>query len=87
MFNAEDYIHATIRSNFVGLYHDFLKESDIFMIHNFTVKPNKDNFRVVSDSNTMLQLHANTTVEEIETDSSQTLRYKFDFFDFDKLHL
>ena len=57
------------------------------MVQNFTMKPNKDNFRVASDGMTMLHFHANTIVENIKANSGQISRHKFDFFDFDKLHL
>ena len=57
------------------------------MIQNVTMKPNKGNFLVVSDSKTVLYFHANTTVEKLEADSGEISKYKFDFFDFDKFHL
>ena len=73
----EDYNHAINISNFVDLYYG-LKKGGIFMIQNFTVKPSKDSFRVISDSKTMLQFHANNTVKKIDADSDQMLRCKFD---------
>ncbi|GJV77793.1 hypothetical protein Tco_1509377 [Tanacetum coccineum] len=54
-------MHCTTRGN---ITHNFLwlKEGAIYSVKNFTVQPNKDEFRVIRFADFMLEFHGDTTV-------------------------
>ncbi|GKB93521.1 reverse transcriptase domain-containing protein [Tanacetum coccineum] len=69
-------MHCTARGN---IAHNFLqlKEGAIFSVKNFTVLPNKDEFRVIRFDNFMLKFVGDTTVRKSFVKSDGFTRYPF----------
>ncbi|GKD79321.1 reverse transcriptase domain-containing protein [Tanacetum coccineum] len=73
---------ATIAHNFLRL-----KEGGIFLIKNFAVLPNKDEFRVFRHDMFMLEFDGSTTIRKVSANSVGFVRYTFQLVDFDDIEL
>ncbi|GJZ27765.1 replication protein A 70 kDa DNA-binding subunit C-like protein [Tanacetum coccineum] len=73
---------ATIAHNFLRL-----KEGGIFLIKNFVVLPNKDEFRVFRHDMFMLEFDGSTTIRKVSANSVGFVRYTFQLVDFDDIEL
>ncbi|GKB76001.1 hypothetical protein Tco_0942896 [Tanacetum coccineum] len=77
-------MHCTARGN---IAHNFLwlKEGAIYSVKNFTVLPNKDEFRVMRFADFMLEFHGDTTVWKAFVRSGGFIRYHFQLVKIDAL--
>ncbi|GJT14440.1 retrovirus-related pol polyprotein from transposon TNT 1-94 [Tanacetum coccineum] len=73
---------ATISHNFLRL-----KEGRIFLIKNFAVRPNKDEFWVFRHDMFMLEFDRSTTIRKVSANSVGFVRYTFQLVDFDDIDL
>nr|GEW23842.1 hypothetical protein [Tanacetum cinerariifolium] len=73
---------ATISYNFLRL-----KEGGIFLIKNFAVLPNKDEFWVFKHDMFMLEFKGSTTISKVSANSVGFVRYTFQLVDFDDIEL
>nr|GEX17434.1 hypothetical protein [Tanacetum cinerariifolium] len=64
-----------------------LKEGGIFLIKNFVVRPNKDEFRVFRHDLFMLEFHCSTTIRKVSANGVGFVRYTFQLVDFDDIEL
>ncbi|GKB68192.1 reverse transcriptase domain-containing protein, partial [Tanacetum coccineum] len=69
-------MHCTAKGNIV---HNFLrlKEGSIYLVKNFTVVPNKDEFRVIRFADFMLEFDGESTVQKSFLKSDGFTRYPF----------
>ncbi|GJU47409.1 reverse transcriptase domain-containing protein [Tanacetum coccineum] len=77
-------MHCTARGN-IG--HNFLrlKEGAIYSVKNFTVQPNKDDFRVLRFAHFIVQMDGDTIVHRSVVKSDGFARYPFQLVEFDSL--
>ncbi|GJW41115.1 replication protein A 70 kDa DNA-binding subunit C-like protein [Tanacetum coccineum] len=73
---------ATILHNFLRL-----KEGGIFLIKNFAILPNTDEFRVFRHDMFMLEFDGSTTIRKVSTNSVGFVRYTFQLVDFADIEL
>nr|GEW37113.1 hypothetical protein [Tanacetum cinerariifolium] len=73
---------ATIAHNFLRL-----KGGGIFLIKNFVVRPNKDEFRVFRHDMFMLEFDGSTTIRKVFANGVDFVRYTFQLVDFDDIEL
>ncbi|GKB05874.1 54S ribosomal protein L19, mitochondrial [Tanacetum coccineum] len=73
---------ATIAHNFLRL-----KEGGIFLIKNFAVLPNKNEFRVFRHDMFMLEFDGSTTIRKVSANNVGFVRYTFQLVDFDDTEL
>ncbi|GJS13239.1 replication protein A 70 kDa DNA-binding subunit C-like protein [Tanacetum coccineum] len=82
--NVGNMIHnsakASIAHNFLGL-----KEGDIYLINNFVVLPNKDEYRIFKHDKIMLEFDGETTVRKVFVNGLGFLRYPFQLIEFDRI--
>ncbi|GJS15441.1 DNA helicase PIF1, ATP-dependent [Tanacetum coccineum] len=79
-------IHCSAKSN---VAHNFLrmKEGGIYVVKNFVVVPNKDEFRIFKQDMFMLEFDGKTTARKVSADPYDYLRYPFRLVDLDKLEV
>ncbi|GJZ04023.1 replication protein A 70 kDa DNA-binding subunit C-like protein [Tanacetum coccineum] len=77
-------MHATARGT---VAHNFLKlkEGGIYSVKNFSVQPNKDEFRVIKNATFMLELDGATSIQKNFVKPDGFIRFLFQFVDFDHL--
>ncbi|GJW17470.1 replication protein A 70 kDa DNA-binding subunit C-like protein [Tanacetum coccineum] len=77
-------MHCTAKGN---IAHNFLwlKEGSIYLVKNFIVVPNKDEFRVVRLVDFMLELDGETTTRQAFLKSEGFTRYPFQLVEIDEL--
>ncbi|GJT14443.1 DNA helicase PIF1, ATP-dependent [Tanacetum coccineum] len=63
------------------------KERGIFLIKNFAVRPNKDEFWVFRHDMFMLEFDRSTTIRKVSANSVGFVRYTFQLVDFDDIEL
>ncbi|GJR74299.1 replication protein A 70 kDa DNA-binding subunit C-like protein [Tanacetum coccineum] len=73
---------ATIAHNFLRL-----KEGGVFLIKNFAVRPNKDEFWVFRHDMFMLEFDGSTTIRKVSANGVGFVRYTFQLVDFDDIEL
>nr|GEY54497.1 hypothetical protein [Tanacetum cinerariifolium] len=83
--NAQDNAMHCIAKGSIA--HNFLrlKEGSIYSVKNFTVMPNKDEFRVIRFADFMLEFDGETTVRKAFCKSDGFTRYSFQLVKIDKL--
>nr|GEX49460.1 hypothetical protein [Tanacetum cinerariifolium] len=69
---------ATVSHNFLRL-----KEGGIYYVKNFSVKPNKDEYRIIKNDAYMLEFDGSTTIRKASMKADGFLRYPFQLQDFD----
>ncbi|GKA90241.1 ribonuclease H-like domain-containing protein [Tanacetum coccineum] len=79
-----DFMHCTAKGN---IAHNFLrlKEWAIYSVKNFTVVPNKDEFRVIRFAELMLEFDGETTVQKSFMKSDGFTRYQFQLVEIDAI--
>ncbi|GJW12561.1 reverse transcriptase domain-containing protein [Tanacetum coccineum] len=77
-------IHCTAKSN---VAHNFLrlKEGGIYVVKNFVVLPNKDEFWIFKHDMFMLKFDGETTTRKVSADPLGYLKYPFQLMDFDQI--
>lgn len=80
-------IHATIKNTFGHRFVGLLTEGGLYVLKNFSVVNNKEQWRVVGDNKLMIQFYSSTIVEEVQKDDGKILRHKFEFIAFHKIEL
>ncbi|GKE93265.1 replication protein A 70 kDa DNA-binding subunit C-like protein, partial [Tanacetum coccineum] len=83
--DKEGYLmHCTARGN---IAHNFLllKERAIYSVSNFSVQPNKEDFRVMRFADFMLEFDGDTRVRKSFVKSEGFNRYPFQFVEIDNL--
>ncbi|XP_021722587.1 uncharacterized protein LOC110690070 [Chenopodium quinoa] len=73
-----DYVHASIKGKFVQQFRSKLIEGKVYTIRYFSVVPNKNEYRVVSDNKIMIQFFQNTSVKGV-ADNNKIPLHIFDF--------
>ncbi|CAH9134255.1 unnamed protein product [Cuscuta epithymum] len=71
-----DYVHASIKSGYVHTLRPKIKEGMIHIIRNFSVLPNKEEYRVVADNKIMIQFFHNTIIKEVKGEAIEVPNYK-----------
>ncbi|GKB28681.1 hypothetical protein Tco_0868082, partial [Tanacetum coccineum] len=79
-------MHATARSN---VAHNFLKlkAGEIYSVKNFSVQPNKDEFRIFKDVSFIVEFDGETIVRKAFVKSNGFIRYPFEFVELENLQL
>ncbi|GJY18962.1 replication protein A 70 kDa DNA-binding subunit C-like protein [Tanacetum coccineum] len=78
-------IHCTAKAT---IAHNFLRlKGGIFLIKNFAVLPNKDEFWVFRHDMFMLEFDGSTTIRKVFANSVGYVRYTFQLVDFDDIEL
>ncbi|GJW22059.1 reverse transcriptase domain-containing protein [Tanacetum coccineum] len=77
-------MHCTARGN---VAHNFLrlKEGAIYSVKNFTVQPNKDDFRVLRFAHFIVEMDGDTVVRKSSVRPDGFARYPFQLVEFDSL--
>ncbi|GKB83428.1 ATP-dependent DNA helicase PIF1-like protein [Tanacetum coccineum] len=77
-------MHCTTRGN---IAHNFLrlKEGAIYSVKNFTVQPNKDDFRVLRFAHFIVEMDEDTVVRKSSVRPDGFARYPFQLVEFDSL--
>ncbi|GJW24305.1 DNA helicase PIF1, ATP-dependent [Tanacetum coccineum] len=77
-------IHSTAKAS---IEHNFprLKEGDIYLINDFVVLPNKDEYWIFKHDKIMLEFDGETTVRKVSVNGLGFLRYPFQLIDFDSI--
>ncbi|GKD70889.1 reverse transcriptase [Tanacetum coccineum] len=77
-------MHCTAKGS---IAHNFLwlKEGSIYLVKNFTVVPNKDEFRLIRFADFMLEFDGETTVQKAFLKSDGFNRYPFELVEIDEL--
>nr|GEX40805.1 hypothetical protein [Tanacetum cinerariifolium] len=60
-----------------------LKEGGIYSVKNFTVKPNKDEYRILKNDAYMLEFDGSTTIRKASVKADGFVKYPFQLQDFD----
>ncbi|GKA44691.1 DNA helicase PIF1, ATP-dependent [Tanacetum coccineum] len=84
MIGRGNMIHCTAKLN---VAHNFLrlKEGGIYVVKNFVVLPNKDEFRIFKQDMFMLEFDGETTTRKVSADPHGYLRYPFQLMAFDQI--
>ncbi|XP_074290962.1 replication protein A 70 kDa DNA-binding subunit D-like [Silene latifolia] len=77
------YVHASLRGEAAPKLRQKLVEGKIYIMKNFEVVPNKDEYRVVSDSKIMLNFQFDTFVKMVNEGENIIPKHRFDFMPFD----
>lgn len=78
-------MHCTARCNISHNFVDRLKEGIIYSIKDFTVLPNKDEYRIMKDDAYMIEFDGATTVRKASVKADGFVRHPFQLIDFDNL--
>ncbi|KAK9053094.1 hypothetical protein SSX86_029724 [Deinandra increscens subsp. villosa] len=82
-----DSIHATARSNVAHYFVDKLKEGCLYLLKNFTVVKNRPAYRILKDSQYMIELHGSTVFKKVSVDHGGFERYPFQIVQFEDLEV
>nr|GFA03935.1 hypothetical protein [Tanacetum cinerariifolium] len=72
--------HGSIAHNLLRL-----KEGSVYLVKNFTIVPNKDEFHVIRFTDFMLEFEGETTTRKVFLKSKGFTRYPFQFVEIDEL--
>nr|GEZ77560.1 hypothetical protein [Tanacetum cinerariifolium] len=75
-------VYCIARSNVANNYLK-QKEGAIYSIKNFTVKPNKEEYRILKNVTIMLEFDGSTTIRKVFVKAEGFVRYSFELVDFD----
>ncbi|KAK9049492.1 hypothetical protein SSX86_031539 [Deinandra increscens subsp. villosa] len=82
-----DSIHATARSNVAHYFVDKLKEGCLYLLKNFTVVKNRPAYRILKDSQYMIELQGSTVFKKVSVDHGGFERYHFQIVQFEDLEV
>ncbi|GJT77421.1 reverse transcriptase domain-containing protein [Tanacetum coccineum] len=77
-------IHSSARAS---VAHNFLwlKEGGIYLVTNFAVKPNKEEYQVINDDSFMLEFDGSTTFKRVSVKADGFVRYPLNLVNFDAI--
>jgi hypothetical protein len=78
-------MHCVAKNKIAHRFVDKLQEGGLYVLRDFVVVPNTENFRVIKDASHIIQLQWSTSVRKVTDDATKFNRYPFEFVAFDDL--